>query len=166
VTAELGDLLRRMLEGAARQEVPLRHELDFIRAYLDIEQVRFRDRLRVTMRIDPDAVHAKVPHLILQPLVENAIRHGIAPHLFAGQVSVTATRSNGRLELVVRDDGPGAGGGDGARPGIGLANTRARLQHLYGDDFTLDVRNLPEGGVEARVDLPFSLAPAERADAA
>jgi two-component system LytT family sensor kinase len=161
VTAGLGDLLRRMLEGAAQQEVPLKQELDFIKSYLDIEQIRFRDRLAVTFTVESEVLDAKVPHLLLQPLVENAIRHGIAPHLFAGKLSVAARKLDGRLQLVVRDDGPGAGDGDGARPGIGLSNTRARLTRLYGQDFTLEVRNLPQGGLEARVELPFQLAPAE-----
>jgi signal transduction histidine kinase len=164
VTAGLGDLLRRMLEGAAQQEVPLKQELEFIKSYLDIEQIRFQDRLRVDFSIDPEVLDAKVPHLILQPLVENAIRHGIAPHLFAGKVSVSAKRlhegEGKRLQLTVRDDGPGAGDGDGARPGIGLANTRARLGRLYGEDFVLEVNNLPQGGMQALVELPFVQAPA------
>ncbi|HEV8355949.1 MAG TPA: histidine kinase [Gemmatimonadales bacterium] len=161
VTAGLGDLLRRMLDGAAQQEVPLKQELDFIRSYLDIEQIRFRDRLQVSFQVDPEVLDAKVPHLILQPLVENAIRHGIAPHLFAGRISVGARKVNGRLQLVVRDDGPGVGDGDAARPGIGLSNSRARLARLYGEDFTLEVSNLPQGGLQARVELPFHLAPAD-----
>lgn len=161
VTADLGDLLRRMLEGAAQQEVPLRQEVDFIRRYLDVEQARFPDRLTVTIDVEADVLDARVPHLVLQPLVENAIRHGIAPHLFASTIFVGARRSGPRVELVVRDDGPGAGNGDGSRPGIGLTNTRARLNHLYDGDFRLDVRNLPEGGVESRVEIPFHLAAAE-----
>ena len=161
VTAGLGDLLRRMLDGAAQQEVPLKQELDFIRSYLDIEQIRFRDRLQVSFQVDPEVLDARVPHLILQPLVENAIRHGIAPHLFAGQVSVGARKVNGRLQLVVRDDGPGVGDGDAARPGIGLSNSRARLARLYGEDFALEVSNLPQGGLQARIELPFHLAPAD-----
>jgi len=161
VTADLGDLLRRMLDVASQQEVPLKQELDFIRSYLDIEQVRFRDRLSITFDIDADVLDARVPHLVLQPLVENAIRHGIAPHLSAGHVGVLARRKGSRLALAVWDDGPGSGNGDGARPGIGLANTKARLHRLYGEDFLLEVTNLPERGVEARVELPFHLALAE-----
>jgi two-component sensor histidine kinase len=161
VTADLGELLRRMLDGASQQEVPLRQELDFIRSYLDIEQIRFRDRLRVKFDVEEAVLDARVPHLVLQPLVENAIRHGIAPHLFAGNVVVRARRSGDRLELLVRDDGPGAGVGEGSRPGIGLTNTRARLERLYGEDFVLDVANFPAGGLEARIELPFRLALAE-----
>ncbi|HYU36892.1 MAG TPA: histidine kinase [Gemmatimonadales bacterium] len=167
VVAGLGDLLRRVLDGAAQQEVPLKQELEFIRNYLDIEQVRFRDRLKVAINADPDVLDAKVPHLILQPLVENAIRHGIAPHLSAGYLMVGARRVDDQLQLVVRDDGPGIGNGDSeggvttARPGIGLSNTRARLTRLYGADCELEVGNAPDGGLEARIVLPFRLAHAE-----
>jgi len=167
VVAGLGDLLRRVLDGAAQQEVPLKQELEFIRNYLDIEQVRFRDRLKVTINADPDVLDAKVPHLILQPLVENAIRHGIAPHLSAGHLMVGARRVDDQLQLVVRDDGPGIDNGEGewgtaaARPGIGLSNTRARLTRLYGADGELEVGNAPDGGLEARIVLPFHLAHAE-----
>jgi signal transduction histidine kinase len=155
VVAGLGDLLRRLLDGAAQQEVSLKQELEFIGRYLEIEQVRFRDRLKVTMSVGTDVLDARVPHLILQPLVENAIRHGIGPHLSAGQLVVGARRINDRLHLVVRDDGPGVGEGTIARPGIGLTNTRARLARLYGSDYELDVCNAPDGGMEARVVLPF-----------
>ncbi len=126
-----------------------------------MEQVRFRDRLTVTFDVDENVLDARVPHLVLQPLVENAIRHGIAPHLHAGKVGVLARRQGDRLELVVWDDGPGAGNGEGNRPGIGLANTRARLTRLYGEDFVLEVSNLPQGGLDARVVLPFRLAVGE-----
>jgi signal transduction histidine kinase len=167
VVAGLGDLLRRMLEGAAQQEVPLKQELEFIRGYLDIEQIRFRDRLAVTVDVEPEVLDAKVPYLVLQPLVENALRHGIAPRRSQGHLTLQGRRTGDRLELVVRDDGPGIGvgaegNGEGARPGIGLANTRARLSRLYGSAFGLDVTNLPDGdGVEARVTIPFRLAPVE-----
>jgi signal transduction histidine kinase len=164
VVAGLGDLLRRMLEGATQQEVPLKEEMDFIQSYLEIEQIRFRDRLAVTVDVEPGVLDAKVPYLVLQPLVENALRHGIAPRRSPGHLTLIARRAGDRLELVVRDDGPGigaTGNGDGTRPGIGLTNTRARLSRLYGGAFGLDVVNLPDGGVEARVSLPFKLAPVE-----
>jgi len=165
VVASLGDLLRRVLDSAAQQEVPLKQELDFIRSYLDIEQIRFRDRLKIAINADPDILDAKVPHLILQPLVENAIRHGIAPHASAGYLMVGARRVDDQLQLVVRDDGPGLCNGkdgtDPARLGIGLANTRARLTRLYGADGELEVGNAPDGGLEARIALPFRLAHAE-----
>jgi sensor histidine kinase YesM len=163
VVAGLGDLLRRLLEDASQQEVPLREELEFIRNYLDIEQVRFRDRLKVTIEAEPEVLDAKVPHLILQPLVENAIRHGIAPYMWAGHLLVTARRFEDRVQILVRDDGPGAGNGEGetTRPGIGLTNTRNRLTRLYGNDYELDVSNAPDGGLEARIAIPFRLAAAE-----
>lgn len=163
VVAGLGDLLRRMLDGVSQQEVPLKAELEFVRTYLAIEQIRFRDRLTVTIDADDDVLDAAVPHLILQPLVENAIRHGIAPHVAAGRVEVRARRAGGYLELDVRDDGPGLGNGT-TRPGpsgIGLTNARARLERLYGEDCELSVRNAAGGGLEAQVRLPLRRAPAE-----
>jgi len=163
VLAGLGDLLRRMLDGVSQQEVPLKEELDFVRAYLAIEQIRFRDRLTVTIDADSDVLDAAVPHLILQPLVENAIRHGIAPHVAAGRLEVRARRAGRHLELDVRDDGPGLGNG-AKRPGpsgIGLTNARARLERLYGSDCELSVGDAAGGGLQARVKLPFRLAPAE-----
>lgn len=163
VIAGLGDLVRRLLDGAAQQEVPLKQELEFIRNYLDIEQIRFRDRLMVTITATDDVLDARVPHLLLQPLVENAIRHGIAPYLWAGHLLVVAKRAEDRVQLLVRDDGPGLrNGGESDGPGgIGLANTRARLTKLYGDDYELDVGSAADGGFEARIALPFRLAPAE-----
>jgi two-component system, LytTR family, sensor kinase len=159
VVAQLGELLRRLLEGASQQQVSLEQEVSFIRSYLEIEQIRFRDRLKVTFDVPADVLPAVVPHLILQPLVENAIRHGIAPHSSAGLVSVSARRVADHLELLVRDDGPGLNGADGrsAHTGIGLANTRARLQRLYADDYRLAMANAPGGGFEARLVIPFEV---------
>jgi len=164
VVAGLGDLLRRLLDDTTQQEVPLRQELDFVRSYLDIEQVRFRDRLCVEMDVHPDTLDVPVPHLILQPLVENAIRHGIAPHRAAGWVVVSAQVSGDRLVLSVLDNGPGVvrSAAVTTRPGIGLANTRARLQRLYEGDFELHVGNAEEGGHVARIVLPMRLATVAR----
>jgi signal transduction histidine kinase len=156
VVARLGDLLRRLLDVADREEVPLREELAFITSYLEIEQARFRDRLTVTISADEDVMDARVPHLVLQPLVENAIRHGLAPRSAPGRLLVGARRVNDRLHLTVRDDG--AGMDASARPGVGLSNTHARLARLYGDDYDLDVHNAAEGGLEARIVVPFRLA--------
>jgi signal transduction histidine kinase len=157
VVAGLGDLLRRVLDDERRQEVPLQDELAFVNAYLAIEQIRFRDRLAVAIAVESEALDAAVPHLILQPLVENAIRHGIAPRAASGRVEVRARRAGGQLEITVRDDGVGlapAPDGRGTR-GMGLSNTRARLARLYGDDGRLSVVNAPDGGCEARLTLPY-----------
>jgi two-component sensor histidine kinase len=160
VVARLGDLLRRVLDGGRQQQVALARELEFVREYLDIERIRFRDRLTAEIAVEDGVADAAVPHLILQPLVENAIRHGIAPRAAGGRVAVCARRVGGRLELVVRDDGPGTGNGatGEGRPGLGLANTRARLTRLYGADATLDVGDAADGGLEVRVTLPFQPA--------
>jgi LytS/YehU family sensor histidine kinase len=124
---------------------------------LEIEQVRFRDRLRVTVHAEPETLDAAVPPLLLQPLVENAIRHGVAAQVRGGLVVVGARRFDGRLFLTVRDNGPGVGAG-GPRPGVGLATTRDRLSRLFGREFELAVENAPDGGVEARVSIPFRLS--------
>jgi LytS/YehU family sensor histidine kinase len=154
VVARLGDLLRSLLDGSNRQVVPLREELAFIRNYLEIEEARFRDRLAVTISVDEDVQDALVPHLILQPLVENAVKHGIAARRAPGHLVVTARRINDRLHLLVQDDGPGLG--DAARPGIGLSNTHARLARLYGRDYELDVSNAPGGGFQSRITVPLT----------
>ena len=160
VVAGLGELLRRVLDGAATQEVPLKQELDFVRSYLDIEQIRFRDRLKVVLDPDPEALDATVPYFILQPLVENAIKHGIASRATVGRVLIGARRIDGTLHLTVRDDGSGLAEPAGAR-GVGLANTSARLRQLYGDQASFEVVNMADGGVIARVVLPYRLAAAE-----
>src|SRR3954469_22532331 len=133
--AGLSDLLRYTLENAGKQEVPLKEELEFLELYLDIQQMRFSDRLTVTMSIAPETLDAMVPNLILQPLVENALRHGIARRTAAGTVGVRANRDDGQLRIIVFDDGPGLQRDDGTPPieGVGLSNTRARLAQLYGD---------------------------------
>jgi len=158
VVGRLGDLLRRMLDGAATQEVALREELEFARNYLDVEQARFSDRLRVTWTVEAGAQDAAVPHLILQPLLENAIRHGISAVTASGILIIGARCTNGTLHLTVRDDGPGLAD-DPSRSvgssGVGLANTRLRLARLYGDRAGLEVLNAEDGGVTSHVFLPF-----------
>ena len=164
VVAGLGDLLRQLLDSATTQEVPLKQELDFLRSYLDIEQIRFRDRLKVVVDASGDTFDARVPHLILQPLVENAIRHGITPRTTVGRLLICARRINGSLHLTVRDDGAGLPlSGLSARDslGVGLANTSARLQQLYGDEASFDVVNAEDGGAIAHIVLPFRLAAAD-----
>ncbi|HEY5885507.1 MAG TPA: histidine kinase [Pyrinomonadaceae bacterium] len=153
----LSDLLRAALKNAHTNEVPLRQELEFLNCYLEIEQARFSDRLKVSRSIDPLALDASVPSLILQPLVENAIRHGIAPRVDTGHVEILARRINGSVELTIRDDGPGLMEGfqsDTAQH-IGLSNTRARLAQLYGSDHRFELNNSPEGGAVATICIPF-----------
>jgi two-component system LytT family sensor kinase len=157
----LGDLLRLTVDDAA-QEVPLRRELHFLQAYLEIERTRFQDRLTVEMAVDPDTLDAMVPNLVLQPLVENAIRHGTAPHAAHGVVHVRARRDGATLRLEVRDNGGGLRPRQpGGREGVGLRNTRARLRQLYGEAGTLELANGDAGGVRAAVSLPFRAAPEE-----
>ncbi|MEO6393725.1 MAG: histidine kinase [Pyrinomonadaceae bacterium] len=155
--AGLSDLLRRALDSAAEQEVPLAEEKKFVELYLDIQKVRFSDRLTVRMEISDDALDALVPNLILQPLVENSIRHGVSSDEAAGVIVVEAFRNQGMLHLKVCDNGPGlqAGWRMEQSGGIGLANTRSRLEHLYGANQRFDVSNAPGGGMIASIVIPF-----------
>ena len=153
--ARLSDLLRSVLEDVEAQEVPLRRELESLQLYLDIEQVRFQDRLRVEIDVEPAALDAAVPHLGLQPIVENAVRHGIGRRSAAGSIRISAARVGEGLEIRVQDDGPGLPPGGVSSNGIGLSNTRARLQQLYGDDAKLTLENGPEGGAVATLVLPY-----------
>jgi two-component system, LytTR family, sensor kinase len=153
----LSDLLRLALENA-QQLVPLAEELAFLEPYIEIEQVRFRDRLQIITDIPPETLDAEVPSLLLQPLVENAVRHGIARRTAAGTIEIRALAADGRLCLEVRDSVPGfpRGGADGIeRAGVGLANTRARLEQLYGTDHSFRLANAPGGGAVVSVEIPF-----------
>jgi len=150
----LGAVLRQVLQGEKRHEVALSEELRFIEQYLAIEQVRFSDRLRVQWSIDPAVRDALVPEFILQPLVENAVRHGIAKRSEAGTIEVSAAADGETLVLTVRDDGPGYRGEVGA-PGVGLANTRARLDTLFGAAGRLELRPGENGGTIATVRFPL-----------
>ncbi|HEY0378111.1 MAG TPA: histidine kinase [Pyrinomonadaceae bacterium] len=157
--ARLSDLLRASLEKAGAHEVALHKELEFLESYLEIEQTRFQDRLTVRMEIDPAALDARVPNLILQPLVENAIRHGIAPRARAGRVEIRAARENGVVRLAVADDGAGLGSArpeDLMKKGIGLSNTRSRLEQLYGAAHRFEMRERAGGGLEVAIEIPFS----------
>jgi two-component system, LytTR family, sensor kinase len=158
--AGLSDFLRRVLEDSSRQQVPLGEELEFTSKYLEIQKVRFAERLQLRISVPEELYLARVPSLILQPLVENAIKHGIAKRTRGGVVQIAASRSNGMLNLSVCNDGPDLPAGwERARPGIGIANIRTRLQSLYGDAFELTLRNQESGGVEVSVSLPFTVAP-------
>jgi two-component system LytT family sensor kinase len=153
---QLGDLLRMALNTSGRQEVPLKQELDVLRKYLDIEQTRFGSRLRVHMQIEPETLDAEVPNLLLQPLVENAIRHGISPHSRPGWLAVEAARHGDRLILHVRDSGYGVAPERllALNNGVGLANTRARLEHLYRRSHEFTFANL-EDGFCVTIAVPF-----------
>jgi LytS/YehU family sensor histidine kinase len=152
--ARLADFLRQTLRTIDTQEVTLQEEINFLTLYLDIERTRLRDRLEVCLDADEGARVALVPHLILQPLVENAIRHAIAPRVDGGSVTILARRCGDRLHLVVSDDGPGLQG-DPSTTGLGLRNTRQRLQHLYPGTHRFSIRNGPIGGAEVEVEIPY-----------
>jgi two-component system, LytTR family, sensor kinase len=153
---KLTNFLHMTLESSSSQEVTLKKELDFLNYYLEIEQIRFQDRLDVKMKIDPTTLDARVPNLIMQPIVENAIRHGIATRASQGHIEIRASRQNGVIQLQVQDNGPGLEADNGEiREGVGLSNTRLRLQQIYGDTYRFDLMNAPEGGVVATVELPY-----------
>ena len=160
VVARLSELLRLTLDQSKPQEVPLSEEMAFLDRYLEIEQTRFAERLRVEKEINPDTQQALVPYLILQPLVENAVRHGIEPREDLGLLKIIASRKNGRLELLVRDNGDGLPSKMdlNAVAGIGLSNTKSRLRHLYGEDCRFELNPAEGGGLEARVEIPFHTA--------
>jgi len=153
---KLGDLLRATLSKIETPEVPLGQELELLDCYLSIEQTRFKDRLKVSKEIDPAALSCAVPTMVLQPLVENAVRHGIGKHKQADEISIVGRRENGRLLLEVRNrTGRIENGGDTPR-GIGLSNTRARLEQLYTDAYSLEISNREGGGVAVSLSLPAS----------
>lgn len=154
--SRLAELLRQSLDNEDRQEVSLREELEFLERYLEIEQVRFGDRLSVEFDVDPETYRAAVPNLLLQPLVENAVRHGVSPSASARTVGVRARREGSALVVRVVDDGPGLPEGWSleADEGLGLRNVRMRLARLYGEEGDLSVGPGPGGGVEARVRFP------------
>jgi signal transduction histidine kinase len=156
--ARLSDLLRCVLEDVEAQQIPLRRELEYLRLYLSIEQVRFQDRLGIEITADDTALDAAVPHMGLQPIVENAVRHGIGRVAAAGIIRISALRTGQTLIIRVADDGPGLGAADLAEGrGIGLANTRARLHQLYGDAASLKLEN-GERGVVATMTMPYRAA--------
>ncbi len=153
--ARLSSLLRMSLDNTRVQEVTLRQEMDFLERYIDIQKVRFSDRLQVDIEIEPAAMEARIPNLILQPIVENAILHGIAPKSGPGRVTVSGRVSAGQLHLEVSDDGPGIDDGmKRAKEGIGLSNTRERLAKIYGAHGHLSLRSEPGRGVSVQIILP------------
>ena len=162
--ARLGDFLRMTLQNSGAQQVTLQEELEFLRCYLEIERVRFQDRLTVTMNIDAETLEARVPNLILQPIVENAIRHGIVSRIAPGQIDISAMLIGHALQLRVKDNGPGLRSADGGRAivkeGLGLGNTRARLAQMYGPAHGFEISDAPEGGLQVTLTIPFESWPA------
>ena len=160
---QLGELLRVSLDNTDAQEIPLERELGIVQRYLELEHARFGERLRVQIQADDGVTHALVPSLILQPLVENAVRHGVETRDAGAEIHVTARRLGSDLELTVRDNGPGLPQADQGRlrEGIGLTNTRSRLAHLYGAQQSLDLAPAPGGGLEVRLRIPYHLQTGE-----
>jgi sensor histidine kinase YesM len=150
----LGDLLRMALERR-ENEITLRSELEFVGKYLEIEQTRFHDRLKVRIDVPPDLLGVYVPSLALQPLVENAIKHGISVDSAAGRLEIAAQRNNGRVSLRVRDDGPGLAPGSRLRFGVGLTNVQSRLKQLYGEESSLELTRGDGRGCEAIITIPL-----------
>jgi len=164
--ARLGELLRLTLQTSHQQEVPLQQEIEFLRRYLEIEQIRFGERLQLKVELDPSTLDAAVPNLILQPLVENAIQHAIEPQEAGGQIELRSSRDNGRLVLQVSDNGPGLAlktappgeASQASRERIGLNNTRERLRTLFRENQQFDLTGNTMGGVTARLSIPFRVA--------
>ena len=156
--ARLGDFLRLTLENSGTQEVSLQKELEFLTCYLEIERIRFQDRLTTSLDVDPSALDTPVPNLILQPIVENALRHGVAQTRGPGRIEISAKRENGSLRIRVRDNGPGLKAitrpDDGLKEGVGLSNTRARLEQLYGASHRFELANAEGGGLLVTLEIP------------
>ncbi len=150
----LGDLLRMALERR-ENEITLQSELEFVGKYLEIELTRFHDRLKVHMDVPPDLLEVYVPSLALQPLVENAVKHGFSVDSAAGRLDITAKLHNGRVRLCVRDDGPGPAPGSRLRFGVGLTNVQSRLKQLYGDEASLELTGGGGRGCEAFITIPL-----------
>ena len=168
MVARLGEFLRMTLRNSGTSEITLEEEVKFLECYLDIERIRFDDRLSVEFQIEPTSLSARVPNLILQPIVENAIRHGISTMTGQGRLAIRARRLNGNLYLEVEDNGPGMtsranlqsedSGPSGSDGGLGLSNTRGRLTKFYGRPDSLRLRNLDQGGLLVTLEIPFHSA--------
>jgi two-component system LytT family sensor kinase len=153
----LADLLRLSLKTEERQEVPLRTEIELLEKYLDVERARFADRLAVAIDVSPATLDAAVPTWILQPLVENAVRHGVARMSDRGRIEIRSHVEGSSLRLEVRDNGPGLGDAADSIERTGLSNTRARIARLYGDPFGLRLENAPGGGAVTVLELPYRI---------
>jgi len=162
--SRLSDLLRLTLDSIGQHEVSLKQELDFVQKYLEIERIRFAERLSLEIKVSPETLDALVPSMILQTLVENAVRHGLGEGA-TGTIEIEAKRDLDRLVLRVADDGKGFPANllDPAQPGVGLVNIKRRLEHLYPSAHTLKCSNSPSGGAVVRIELPFHSAPVHQA---
>jgi hypothetical protein len=154
----LEKFLRLTMKSNHVLEIPFEEELEFLKCYLAIEHVRFQNRLNIKMEIEPQILKVRVPNLVLQPLVENAIRHGIAPRKTAGQIEIKASRKNGMLMVSIQDNGPGLNRSQRKvfQGGLGLSNTRERLSQLYGNDHRFEMINAPEGGLLVTLEIPVT----------
>jgi LytS/YehU family sensor histidine kinase len=162
----LGDLLRRSIETKNRQEIPLAEEIEFLAPYLEVQKIRFGEKLKIEIQIEPEVQNSTVPSLILQPLVENAIRHGISHRASGGTVIVSAQRVDDQLEIRIQDDGVGlpAGWTLDSSAGLGLSVTRERVKSLHPNgESSFTLRPLKNGGVEVDIFLPLR-APGGDAD--
>jgi two-component system LytT family sensor kinase len=157
---QLSDLLRAVLDDREVQQVPLWRELEYLRLYLSIEQMRFSDRLEVSIEADPDLLEASVPQMVLQPVVENAVRHGTSGIVEKGRIDIRVFSQDDALHLVVKDNGMGfASHSTSKGAGVGLSNLRARLQQLYGDSAHLTIESSPTRGTTVTLVLPECAAP-------
>ena len=164
--SRLSDLLRLTLDNAGTPEIALKEEIEVLKRYLEIQEIRFQDRLTVSMNIDPASLDARVPNLILQPIVENAIKHGIADRETSGRIEINTSRQNGWLQLRVLDNGSGLSTDSTTqiREGIGLSNTRARLEKHFGSEHLLELSNGGTGGLEVLIRIPFRDSDTQKAD--
>jgi sensor histidine kinase YesM len=153
----LSELLRLALDARTADEAPLRQELAFLQKYLDIEQLRFQDRLQVKLDIDPPTLDHPVPNLLLQPLVENAIKHGLAARPGVGLIEIETKLAANELQLQIRDNGSGVAENGQVHDGIGLSSTRERLAQMYGTQARLTLRNRASGGLEVAITIPRKL---------
>jgi len=154
--ARLGDFLRSTLSRSEAQTITFDQELGFLKCYLDIERTRFQDRLTVNLEIDPHTLEVHVPNLILQPIVENAVQHGIARQTDAGLITIRASKLQGRLLIEVEDNGPGLNANQNGNSGIGLKNTKSRLEQFYGNDFSFRIGKANAQGVLVSINIPVA----------
>lgn len=152
----LGDLLRRVFEKTEQHEITLAEETHFLRGYLEIQKMRFRDRLNYSFEVEDGVKNALIPSLILQPIFENAIKYAIEPYAIEGRIDMQAHRINSKLQILIQDSGPGVGTNSNLLPaGVGLSNCKARLEQLYGSDHRLNIANASGGGLAVTLEIPY-----------